>query len=311
VIYAELLDRRGGVAHRIRIDRFPFRVGRAYSSDLIVDDPHVAADQLVIDETPDGGVIARDLTAPERAAMLSAAGELLLPVGRTRLRLRDRDFAVAPALPLVQRRPFLEWLFEHWSSPIAVFALQALLALVWIHQSSWRKTNLAEPLTTVLFTLLAVGAWSGGWALVTRFLRQRGRFPAHVAVAGLVMIASQLVDEAIQVGRFVIESIAVIQWTDLLTTAALAALLLYGHLRVAGVGSGRTRALIGLMGGALLLGIQTLQMQEAQPDWVSDLPYWSRLEPLPVSWLPRESVDEFFAHTQGMDQDLEELAQEE
>jgi hypothetical protein len=150
VIYAELLDRRGGVAHRIRIDRFPFRVGRAYSSDLIVDDPHVAADQLVIDETPDGGVIARDLTAPERAVMLSAAGELLLPVGRTRLRLRDRDFAVAPALPLEQRRPFLEWLFEHWSSPIAVFALQALLALVWIHQSSWSKTNIAEPITTVL-----------------------------------------------------------------------------------------------------------------------------------------------------------------
>jgi hypothetical protein len=132
-----------------------------------------------------------------------------------------------------------------------------------------------------------------------------------VAVAGLVMIASQLVDEALQVGRFVIESIAVIQWTDLLTTAALAALLLYGHLHVAGVGGRRTRALIGLMGGALLLGIQTLQMQEAQPDWVSDLPYWSRLEPLPVSWLPRESVDEFFAHTQGMDQDLEELAKEE
>ena len=43
---------------------------------------------------------------------------------------------------------------------------------------------------------------------------------------------------------------------------------------------------------------------------MSDLPYWSRLEPLPVSWLPRESVDEFFAHTQGLDQELEELAKE-
>ena len=122
VIFAEQLDRRGAVAHRVRVERFPFTVGRAYRCDLVVDDPHVAAEQLVVDETPEGVVTVQDAGLPGHTATLAAAGELLIPIGRTRLRLRDRDFAVAPALPLVSRRPFLEWLFEHWSAPIALFA---------------------------------------------------------------------------------------------------------------------------------------------------------------------------------------------
>lgn len=310
MIFAEQLDRRGAVAHRVRVERFPFIVGRAYSCDLVVDDPHVAPQQIVVDETPEGIVTVQDAGLPGHTATLAGAGELVIAIGRMRLRLRDRDFEVGPALPLVRRRPFLEWLLEHWSAPVAIFALQALLGLLWIHQSTWRETNLADPLTTVLFGILGVAAWCGGWALVTRFLRGRGRFPAHVAVAGLLLIASQLVDEAIQVLRFVVAHIEVIQWTDVIGTAALVVLLLYGHLRVAAVGSRRVRAGVALAGGALVLGLQALQQSQSQPDWVSDLPYWSRLEPVPVAWLSRHTPEQFFARTERIDAELEELAKQ-
>ena len=38
VIFAEVLDRRGQVRQRVRVERFPLTIGRAYSNDLILDD---------------------------------------------------------------------------------------------------------------------------------------------------------------------------------------------------------------------------------------------------------------------------------
>jgi hypothetical protein len=303
------VDRRGVVAHRVRVERFPFSVGRAYTSDLVVDDPHVAPSQLVIDETPEGGVTLRDAGAAHAGVMaLPVAGELVVQAGRTRIRVRDRDFPVRPTLPLVRRMAFVEWLFEHWSAPIAVFALLMLVGMVWVQQATWRESGLASRFNPIFLATLGIAAWCGGWALVTRFLRQRARFPAHVAVAGMLVLASQLSDELFQVVRFVVASITAVQWAELTVTALFAALLLYGHLRVAGVGRRRTRGLAAFLGGALVFGFQALSQTEDQPDWVSDLPYWSRLEPLPVSWLPQETPDDFFARTEALDAELEELA---
>jgi hypothetical protein len=40
------------------------------------------------------------------------------------------------------------------------------------------------------------------------------------------------------------------------------------------------------------------------------LPYWSRLEPLPLAWLPKASVEEFFTKTTALEAELGELAKE-
>jgi hypothetical protein len=154
--------------------------------------------------------------------------------------------------------------------------------------------------------------WVGGWALATRFLRQRARFPAHMAVAGLLAIANQLADEALQFARFLVESIAAVQWTDIAITSVLIGLLIYGHLRIATVGSARQRVLSGIVAAGLVFGARALSQTESEPDWVSTLPYWSRLEPLPpVSWLPREGVESFFERAQVIEAELAELARKD
>jgi pSer/pThr/pTyr-binding forkhead associated (FHA) protein len=49
VIFVEVLDRRGRVAERAAVDQLPFRIGRGYDCDLILDDPHVDALHAVIE----------------------------------------------------------------------------------------------------------------------------------------------------------------------------------------------------------------------------------------------------------------------
>jgi hypothetical protein len=319
VIFAERLDRHGEVTERVRIERFPFRIGRAYTNDLVLDDPHVDPEHAVLDQAEDGTLVLRDtgsrnglLRDGARETELPLAGQLVVEIGRTRLRLRDRDYAVAPALPLSRRGAPIEWLLSHWSSPLVVLALATALGLALLRQGTWRETGWSQWLTPTLFGIGGLTLWCGGWALATRFLRQRARFPAHMAVAGLLAIASELADEALQFARFLIESISLVQWADIAISGTLIGLLIYGHLRVAAVGSARVRGLAACVAAALVFGARALAQSESEPDWVSTLPYWSRLEPLPpVAWLPRESVDAFFEKSQVIEAELAELARKE
>ena len=319
MIFVERLDRHGEVAERLRVDRFPFRVGRAYTNDLVLDDLHVCPEHAVLEEAEDGALTLRDvgsrngiLANGAQVAELPLSGQLVVEIGRTRVRLRDRDYAVGPTLTLMRRQAPIEWLLSHWTSPIVVLALAAALGLLILRQGTWRETGWSEWLQAPLFAIGALALWAGGWALATRFLRQRSRFPAHMAVAGLLLIASELADEALQFARFLVESIAAVQWTDIAVTSVLVGLLIYGHLRVATVGSARQRVLSGIVAAGLVFGARALAQTESQPDWVSTLPYWSRLEPLPpVTWLPRESVDSFFERAQVIEAELAELARKE
>lgn len=318
MIFAERLDRHGEVLERVRVERFPFRIGRAYTNDWILDDPHVSPEHAVIEEGAEGALALRDLGSRNgllrggaRAAELPLRGELMLEIGRTRLRLRDRDYQVGEALPLLRRRALVEWLISHWTSPLAVFSLAVVLGLLLLRQGTWRETGWSQWLSAPLVGVGGLALWCGGWALATRFLRQRSRFPAHVAVAGLVLVASEVADEALQLARFLLSRIALLQWAEVAISAALIGLLIYGHLRVATVGGPRQRALSGAVAAALVLGVRALAQSESEPDWVSELPYWSRLEPLPVSWLPRASVDAFFAQAMAIEPELAELARQE
>jgi hypothetical protein len=317
VIFAERLDRHGDVVERVKIERFPFHVGRGYRNDWILDDPHVCPEHAVIEQAPDGSLVLRDLASRNgllqegrRVAELLLGGEAQVELGRTRLRLRDQEFRVPGAFRLRRRHRLVTWLFEHWSSPLAVSACVVAVVFFAQWQNTWSETRWSEWLMAPLVSLASLAFWSGGWALATRFLRQRSRFPAHMAVAGLLLLASLLSDELLQLARFLVARIAPVQWTGLAVTALLAAALIYGHLRVATVGGVRQRALAAGIAGGLFFGVQSLQQVDATPDWVSVLPYWSRLEPLPASWLPSASVEEFFAATQPLDAELEELAEE-
>jgi hypothetical protein len=318
VIFAERLDRHGEVTERVRVERYPFRIGRAYTNDLVLDDPHVCEEHAVVEEAEDGlrlrDVGSRNdiLEGGAREVTLPLAGQLVVELGRTHVRLRDRDYAVGPAVTLRRRQAPIEWLLSHWTSPVVVIVLAAALGLAILRQSTWRETGWSEWLQTPLFGIGALALWAGGWALATRFLRQRSRFPAHMAVAGLLLIASELADEALQFARFLVESIAAVQWTDIAITSVLIGLLIYGHLRVATVGSARQRVLSGIMAAGLVFGARALAQSESEPDWVSTLPYWSRLEPLPpVTWLPRESVESFFERAQVIEAELAELARKD
>ena len=105
--YIEILDAKGNVTERVRIDSLPVHIGRAYSNHVVVDDPYVCPAHLTIEQNEQGDLIARDLESvnglyasgrSDRVATLALRSGTQFRIGHTSLRFRSVEHPLAPTL---------------------------------------------------------------------------------------------------------------------------------------------------------------------------------------------------------------------
>ena len=319
VIFVEVLDRRGRVHERVAAATLPFRIGRGYDCDLILDDPHVDALHAVIERSTEGelqlrdagarnGIVAEGRREPER--ILTIGDEMHVRLGRTQLRLRTPSYEVAAPVPIHERSLFGEWWREHWSAAL-------VLPLVWVAiftYGSFRATTIEfdwiENGTNSAWGLLVFGVWIGAWALLNRLLRHRTRFVAHSTVAFVIASLSTLGDWVFEWLRFFVESIDPLEIASLAVTSLTGAALAYAHLSVLAVGTRRRLATIVGLGALLLFALQVIDRENDGENWAATLPYWSRLLPVDPGWLSLETPEEYFAGIAGLGEELDALALE-
>lgn len=319
MIFVELMDRRGRVRARVKVGSLPFRIGRAYDCDLILDDPHVSPHHAVLERDAEGRVVLRDAGsrngifadgARNPVTQVELDGDVTVELGRTLLRLRAPDFPVPEAIAIARHSPLAEWLLEHWSAVLVLPALYVAVLIFDQYRTSTMPFEPTEALSSTAWSLLAYGVWIGGWALLNRLLRHRTRFVAHATVAFAASFAYTLTQWVFEVLRFLVPSIEPLRLADQFATTAIWSLVLLGHLTVMGVARRRLRLGIVAVGFCAILGLQLLDRYNEDLDWVTTLPYWSRLEPVDPAWLPVESPDTFFAGVPELGKELEVLAQE-
>jgi hypothetical protein len=243
----------------------------------------------------------------ERGAAFEVRADDVFHLGRTLLRFRSSEDPVSETirtgsalLERIEARPLatLLWL------PLVVG-----LAIAVRYRSTFEPVEWLDLWRSSLTTALVLGAWAGGWAFVSRLLSQRAHLAAHWSIACAATLAAQAIDAASEWGQFLVPSMLGVKLWELALLLILASLMLHAHLSAAGafVRAGR-RALTALAVSLAVLGVfQTDDLIDG-PDFVSVLPYWSRLEPLDPKWLGPESTDDFFAGADALRTDVDELA---
>ncbi len=315
-MFVEVLDRRGEVLRRERLTALPFRIGRSCENDLILDDPHVCPAHAVLERSDDGELRLRDLgsrngvlSLPDRQRLpeLQVTSGRTVELGRTPVRFRDASQAVPPALRLRVRPRWLEWSLTH---PVAGCLWVATLVGVTLYgtvRTATQKIEWVEVATGIGATLLILAAWSGAWALCGRLLGQRARFVTHLAIGVAGLLASSLQQRIVEIGQFLLEPIEPLRIADASVGGLVTALVVFGHLAVLRVGRASRRALAAVACGAGLLAFQLAEHYGEPNDWVQTLPYWSRLEPIPVDRLSVESSERFFSEVEELGPELDAL----
>ena len=275
----ELIGRDGRVQWVQRVTQWPVRLGRSPACDIVLDDPHVAAEHAELHWTPsgarlqllgsrNGGSVGQTRLAPGQDAALPPEGGFHL--AGSSLRLRTSVDALAPeALLLIQKA-------RHWALlPVLLLVMLTVQAL-----DRWstldpdaRWIDYASPLLGPLAILLA---WAGLWSLASQIFQHRFPFAAHLRRAVLVLVALQGLEWLLPLAAYAFS------WPRLLVLDGLAvpvagAALVAWHARQ--VWPGARRVLSGGIAALLLLGLGLQAGARQQQQYIFGPAYLASLPP--------------------------------
>jgi Inner membrane component of T3SS, cytoplasmic domain len=230
--FIEILNHHGDVIRRESFAALPIRIGRAYSNDVIIDDPHMAAEHAIIDTNGSGEIILQDLGSQngiyqqhQRRQEFTVTGDQVYRLGQTALRIRTREYSVAQELTYITNDRWGRW-------PQALIALIAIslfaLATSWLNNVE--ESNRSEYLTA-MFGLLGLAAlWAGLFALANRVFGGAAHFSRHLFIFCVGVMTVDLFD---YVGAFLDFGFSwewLSQYGSHLQIAILACMI-YFHLR--------------------------------------------------------------------------------
>ena len=191
----EEINRLGHCTERHRFDHLPVRIGRGYDNELILSDPHVSPEHVIIHETEDDetGWRIEDCnsengtqikhhstnTTPGRAS----SGDDIV-IGRCRLRL----FSPSHPVGSTHSMPNSESAEKLIAQPFAVFGIFTLtfVALL-INKQLQIPTMLPveKLIASVLPVLIAVFFWASAWSFAGRLIKHKTSFLIHLSITSL------------------------------------------------------------------------------------------------------------------------------
>ncbi len=169
-------------------------IGRAYSNDIIVSDPYVAAQEAelywqegawylrTLDNT--NPVLLNSYELENGQGRLQSGDEIAL--GKSRIQVFAENHAVEPAREFT----LANWLSQHRFKPLLSFAMLAVLFLSYAGIASlsvYEKMETGKVFAEALWFPVLALVWAGLWSLTGRFLRHQHYFFSHLFFTALLL----------------------------------------------------------------------------------------------------------------------------
>ncbi|GHG76845.1 FHA domain-containing protein [Comamonas sp. JC664] len=318
VIFLEVLE-GDGVQARHRLDRFPVSVGRGYGNDVILDDPKVSSEHLRIERREDGALVLRDVGSQNgtyrmdpwtQLAELELASDTRVSVGDTVLRFRARSHPVEKTLVAAPPSAPRPRVFEQPRT--FSLALQALLAasLLEGYLANYGRTDWGELTVALVVPLGITFLWAGGWSMASRIARRQFHFRTHATVAALVLLGAVVIQPLLTLVGFSLGVSANLAWAHHLAFLGLMAWGLFWHLRY--VTRWESARLVRVI-AVVTLSFGALSRADAwlgNESFSTELAFRRALLPPALRLVGTEPVDDFFAETLKVQEQVDALARE-
>lgn len=313
--YIEILDPKGRVSVRHTIVAFPITIGRAYTNQIILDDPYVCPEHVSITQSEMGRLVIDDLGSVNglRAADDGKATKSLplhsggkFRIGHTTLRYCT---AVTPvAATQVDRLD----LFSRLASPYFALAAGALvlaaLALDFFLTTVERVT-LLRVVTEPLVTISMMAVWAGIWSFVSRIVFGRLYYAQHFLIACAAMLVSLFINETSEWLEYFAPTSHAVWLAAVFGSAAILAASVFGHLGYASAMRWSSRLWAGLLVSMAVVGISAITEYASRDKFSTAMEFSGIIKPLDARFVPARSLDQFMSRTQSMKKELDQLLQ--
>jgi len=288
------------VAARHRFGASEVRIGRGYDNDVVIDDPYVAAQHLVIRRDDSGALVAHDIGSANgtflqpggrRVETVVLDGDAVLRIGHTQLRVRDPSYPVGRERASERPRPV-------WPSAVALaIAIIAVEILsLWLKETG--EAKLSRYLQPPVILVAVVLGWTAVWAILSRIFAGQARFERNVRIALVGMLAYSLYNEAAEYLGFALTWRALAAY-EYVTFWCLLAAICFFHLRE--IGPTHLRLKAGAVAALLVVGVgmQTLSQSELRAD-VGQMNVSRRVLPPMLRLAPVSEEGRFFADVERL-----------
>ena len=302
VVFVEVLNRHGEVVHRQRLAQLPASIGRAYSNDVILSDPHVDPShaRLLLDE--DGSLVIEDLGSVNglrsdhqlrREPRIRLTSPAVVRLGRTQLRVVAGDQAVPPAVSDPEPTGRLAAVFASPRAMAAVLAGGTLLMAVSVWLADYEAKTSDELLGPIVALAAGVVTWAAIWAVAGRIMVHRGRFWQHLTLSTLFFAALWLAGFVGSWAAFYFKPEIILGVEELVVFALFLGVIVI-HAGLASNASMKRRVLFSLALGAGL-GVLALAGDQAfRNDFgLATVAVEATLKPVPDALVPAGSPDRF------------------
>jgi pSer/pThr/pTyr-binding forkhead associated (FHA) protein len=303
--FIETLARNGDVLHRHRVDALPIRIGRGYDNDFIVDDDYAAPRHAVVEPGGDGQLVLRDLGTRNgvvykgrRHERIVLAGDTVVRVGHTQLRVRAAGFAVPPELA---DRTMHGW--EGALPGLAGIVLVGAVSLFTRWLSDTQEFQLVRYLQALAIGLGAALAWAGMWGFANRLFGRHARLGRHLFIVGCALVALAAYQMAASTLGYAFSLEAFTRYASHVGIALLAGMVWF-HLCTIRPRSRRLHAFTCIALAALGSGL-TLIGNVQRSGRLADELYMSVLLPPTMRASPDHAVDEFMTQVGAMQKRLD------
>lgn len=176
-------------------------IGRSFTNDVVLTDPHVCAEHAVIESDENGEIILHDLNSvngthtkdhkniDQRHRVIS--GDEFV-IGKTRIRIYRQNHAVQPSIRLNHIEKILNFAGKPW------VAVTAVLLVMLLHAFHFYNMQLEEiksiRLISEIFKIgLFVIAWPLCWSLYARIRKHELRFLSQLSVAMVFLFLLEVI----------------------------------------------------------------------------------------------------------------------
>lgn len=311
--YIERIDTKNNILERLRVDSLPLKVGRAYSNDIVVDDPYVCPLHLAIELNERGKLIARDLESvnglyanndDKRVASLVLESGSEFRIGHTRMRYRSLDQPLAPTLvDQPNETGFLVSPYFAAGMGIVVFVLLCLEA----YSNATERLSIAKVVSEPLTTVSTLLVWAGLWSLASRIVVSRLHFFEHVAIASGAIICFVTLSVSAEWLEFLFPVIPALWFAALFGTGLILAGLVYNHLRFASVMRRRSRLWTALAVSVAVVGVSVISDYAGRSKFSNVMEFTGIVKPIDAALVPAISIDRFIENNQTLRSELEAL----
>lgn len=315
-VIVEILDARGGVRSRARLDHFPAGIGRSFTNDVIIDDPYACPQHLQLVREEDGTLVVVDTGSVngtseagqrQNLARVVVRPGLQLRIGRTQIRFRDPTQPVAATIPDKGVNAERGLLGRPISAiVVSVVTVVMFTVLAWLE--TYERTTIEAQTFGGLGVLMLIVVWAGAWSLASRIVLGRFNFLAHLTLAGLAVIAWEALSGFNGWTSVVLPNSTINDMFFGVVSLGITLVVLTAHLGFASRMSSRKRLTASVVVLGVIGALAALGTYAEREEFTTTLEYPSLIRPVSPSLVRAVSLDDFLERATDLREQVDTLA---